>query len=81
LIRTGAAVAIVGGAISAELEGADVAEGAAVLAAGVGIQRPVEEHALDGVEGGLALDLEVFDVGEPRLRSLHGGNIEQMFAH
>ena len=50
-----------------------------MLAAGIGIQRPLEEHALDGVERGLALDLEVFDVGEPRLGSLRRRMIEQMF--
>ena len=46
-----APVAVVRGPVGAELEGAHVAEGTAVLAAGVRIQRPVEAHAFDPVQG------------------------------
>src|SRR2546430_9402459 len=65
------AVAVVRWPIGAELECADIAKGAAVLAAGVGSQRPREAHVLDGVQGRFALDLDVFDVCQPRFRSGH----------
>ena len=45
-----AAVAVVRGAVGSRLEGADVAERAAVDAAHVRVQRPVEGHPLDAVE-------------------------------
>src|SRR5262249_48900594 len=44
------AVAVVGGPVGAALEGADVAERAAVDAAHVRVQRPVEHHPLDAVQ-------------------------------
>jgi hypothetical protein len=37
-------------------------------------------HALDRVEGGLALDFEVVDVSEPGLGGFHPAMLEQMFA-
>src|ERR671931_359337 len=49
-----AAVAIVEGPVGPALEGPDVAEGAAVDAPHIGVERPVEHHPLDPVEGALA---------------------------
>ena len=48
------AVAVVGRPVGALLEGADVTERAAVDAAHVGVERPVEAHALDAVQGAAA---------------------------
>jgi len=67
----GAAVAVVRWAVRATLERADVAEGAAVLAAGVRVERPRKAHVLDRVERRLALDLEVVNVDETWLRDRH----------
>src|SRR5712691_911164 len=50
-----------------------------MLAARVGVERPAEAHALDRVEGRLALDLEVLDVDAARLGRVHSPIIEQMF--
>ena len=47
----GAPVAGVGGPVRPLLEGTHVAERAAVLAAHVGVQRPVERHTPDAVQG------------------------------
>src|SRR5256885_806493 len=69
--RDRAAVAIVGGPIGAQLERAHIAEGAAVLASRVWIQGPREPHVLDRVQGGLALDFDVFDLRQARLHSGH----------
>ena len=55
------AVAVVGWPVGAPLEGADVTERAAVDAAHVRVQRPVERHALDAVERDLARLLAVLD--------------------
>src|SRR5258708_14083431 len=74
-----AAVPVVGGPVGAKLKGADVAEGAPVLATCVGVERPAKAHALDGVQGRLALDLEVLDVRQPGLWSFHWDMLEQMF--
>src|SRR5713226_5592722 len=76
----GPAVAVVVRAIGAQLVSADVAERAPVLAADIRVERPVEAHALHGVQGGLALDLVVVDVGPPRLELGHRDSLEQMFA-
>src|SRR5439155_15631889 len=46
----GAAIAIVGWAVRAKLERADVAKGAAVLAACIRVERPRKAHVLDRVE-------------------------------
>src|SRR5258708_19775310 len=72
-------VPVVGGPVGAKLKGADVAEGAPVLATCVGVERPAKAHALDGVQGRLALDLEVLDVRQPGLWSFHWDMLEQMF--
>src|SRR5439155_27061086 len=40
---------------------------------------PVEAHALHRVQGGLALDLLVVDVGPPCLELAHRNSLEQMF--
>jgi hypothetical protein len=57
-----------------------VLDPAAVLAAGVRVERPGKAHSLDRVQGGLALNFEVLDVGEPGLGTLHLPMVEQMFA-
>ena len=49
-----APVAVVGGPVGSLLEVADVAEGAAMDAAHVRVQRPLERHAANGVQGGPA---------------------------
>ncbi len=54
-------VAVVERPVGALLEGADVTERAAVDAAHVGVQRPVEPHALDPVQGAPAGLFPVFD--------------------
>ena len=56
-----AAVAVVGGPVGASLEGPHVAERAAVNAAHVRIERPVEHHPFDAIEGALARLLAVLD--------------------
>ena len=55
------AVAVVGGAVGTLLEPAHVAERAPVHAAHVGVERPLEGHALDAVERHLAGLLAVRD--------------------
>src|SRR2546430_10936129 len=67
----GAAVAVIGRPVGPELKGSDVAEGTAVLTSGIGVQGPRKAHVLDRVQRRLALDLEVVDVGEPRLGGGH----------
>jgi hypothetical protein len=62
------AVALVERPVGAVLEGADVAERAAVDAAHVRVQRPPERHALDAVERRLARLLPVLD---PHLAAHH----------
>src|SRR5260221_103088 len=70
----------VGGPVRSALEGSDEAERAAVLEARVRVEGRAEAHPLDRIERRLALDLEVFDVGQPGLRSVHSDMLEQMFA-
>jgi len=65
---------------SESYSGADVTEGATVLAAGVWVEGPAKAHALDRVQRGLALHLDVLHVGEPGLGRLHPPMVEQMFA-
>src|SRR5262249_24888775 len=56
-----APVAVVGGAVGAALEAADVTEGAAMGTARVRVQRPRERHALDPVQSGAAGLFAVLD--------------------
>ena len=65
------AVAVVGRPVGPLLERPDVTERAAVHAAHVRVQRPVERHALDAVQRDLARLLAVLDP--------HPGCIEHMF--
>ncbi len=66
------AVAVVGRAVGAQLEGADVAERAAVDAPHVRVQRPVEGHAADAVQSRSA--------GLFPVLGTHGPSIERLFA-
>src|SRR5258708_33232709 len=50
-----------------------------MLATRVWVERPGEAHVLDRVESGLALHLEIVDVGKARLWSSHSPMIEQTF--
>src|SRR5947209_19364715 len=75
-----AAVTIVRAPVRAQLEGADVAEGASVLAAGIRVARPAKAHALDRVESRRALNLEVLDGGAAGLTRLRIPLIEQTSA-
>src|SRR4051812_13972521 len=56
-----------------DVVGTGVAIMTGVRATGIWIDRPLKRHALDTVEGGLALDRDVLDAG-------HQDRLELMFA-
>jgi hypothetical protein len=62
-------VTVVERAVGPTLEGPHVAERAAMDAAHVGVERPVEHHPLDAVEGALAGLLAVFGTHTPIIRT------------
>src|SRR5947208_4334870 len=62
-------VPVVRRTVGSSFEGADVAERAAVHAAHVRVQRPVEHHPLDPVEGALAGLFPVFDAHAEIIRT------------